>query len=41
MKIMLVGGAVRDKLLGLEIKDEDWLVVGGTLNISQKKVMNK
>lgn len=30
MKIMLVGGAVRDKLLGLEIKDEDWLVVGGT-----------
>ena len=30
MKIYLVGGSVRDQLLGLPIKDRDWLVVGGT-----------
>ena len=30
MKIYLVGGSVRDKLLGLAIKDRDWLVVGST-----------
>ena len=28
MDIYLVGGAVRDKLLGLEPKDKDWVVVG-------------
>ncbi len=28
MKIYLVGGAVRDKLLGLESKEKDWVVVG-------------
>src|SRR3990170_6010589 len=30
MKIYLVGGAVRDKLLGLPVKDRDYVVVGGT-----------
>ena len=30
MKIYLVGGAVRDELLGLEIKDRDYVVVGAT-----------
>lgn len=30
MKTYLVGGAVRDKLLGLTVKDRDWLVVGAT-----------
>jgi tRNA nucleotidyltransferase (CCA-adding enzyme) len=30
MQTYLVGGAVRDKLLGLPIKDRDWVVVGGT-----------
>ena len=30
MKIYLVGGAVRDRLLGLKIKDRDWVVVGAT-----------
>jgi len=30
MKIYLVGGAVRDKLLGLPSKDRDWVVVGAT-----------
>lgn len=28
MKIYMVGGAVRDTLLGLEVKDRDWVVVG-------------
>lgn len=30
MKVYLVGGAVRDTLLGLEPKDRDWVVVGAT-----------
>ena len=30
MKIYLVGGAVRDKLLDLPVKDRDWVVVGST-----------
>ncbi|TKB51437.1 multifunctional CCA addition/repair protein [Ferrimonas sediminicola] len=30
MQIYLVGGAVRDQLLGLEVKDRDHLVVGAT-----------
>ena len=30
MKIYLVGGAIRDQLLGLPVKDKDWVVVGAT-----------
>lgn len=30
MEIYLVGGYVRDKLLGLPVKDHDWVVVGAT-----------
>ncbi len=30
MKIYLVGGALRDRLLGLPVKDKDWVVVGAT-----------
>ena len=30
MEIYLVGGYVRDQLLGLETKDRDWVVVGST-----------
>ena len=30
MEIYLVGGAVRDALLGLPVKDRDWLVVGAS-----------
>lgn len=30
MKHFLVGGAVRDQLLGLPVKDRDWVVVGAT-----------
>jgi tRNA nucleotidyltransferase (CCA-adding enzyme) len=30
MKVYLVGGAVRDKHLGLAVQDRDWVVVGAT-----------
>ncbi len=30
MQIYLVGGAVRDALMGLPVKDRDWVVVGAT-----------
>ena len=30
MKTYLIGGAVRDTLLGLELKDRDYVVVGAT-----------
>ncbi|HEY0490864.1 MAG TPA: multifunctional CCA tRNA nucleotidyl transferase/2'3'-cyclic phosphodiesterase/2'nucleotidase/phosphatase, partial [Telluria sp.] len=30
MKTYIVGGAVRDELLGLPVKDHDWVVVGAT-----------
>lgn len=30
MKIYLVGGAVRDALLGLKVRERDWVVVGAT-----------
>lgn len=31
MKTWLVGGAVRDALMGLPVKDRDWVVVGATV----------
>ena len=30
MKIYVVGGAIRDQLLGLPVKDLDYVVVGAT-----------
>jgi tRNA nucleotidyltransferase (CCA-adding enzyme) len=30
MQVYLVGGAVRDALLGIPVKERDWVVVGGT-----------
>lgn len=30
MKVYLVGGAVRDKLLGISVHEKDWVVVGAT-----------
>jgi tRNA nucleotidyltransferase (CCA-adding enzyme) len=30
MQVYLVGGAVRDALLGLQVKERDWVVVGST-----------
>ncbi len=30
MRVYLVGGAVRDRLLGLPVKDRDWVVTGAT-----------
>jgi len=42
MEVYLVGGAVRDKLLGLKPKECDWVVVGSTpdemLNLNYKQV---
>jgi tRNA nucleotidyltransferase (CCA-adding enzyme) len=42
MDVYLVGGAVRDKLLGLKPKEHDWVVVGSTpdemLNLGYKQV---
>lgn len=35
MEIYLVGGAVRDSLLGLEPKERDWVVVGATVEEMQ------
>ncbi len=44
MKVYLVGGAVRDRLLKLPIKDRDWVVVGATpeemLKLDYKPVGN-
>ncbi|QCI23631.1 tRNA CCA-pyrophosphorylase [Buchnera aphidicola (Macrosiphoniella sanborni)] len=37
MKIYLVGGAIRDALLNLPVKDKDWVVVGGTKKILLEK----
>ncbi len=37
MKIYLVGGAVRDALLGLPVKDRDWVVVGASPESLLKK----
>ena len=37
MRIYKVGGAVRDKLMGLKPKDNDWLVVGASV-IEMKKM---
>ena len=30
LEVYLVGGAVRDQLLGIDVKDRDWVVVGST-----------
>lgn len=42
MKIYLVGGAIRDKLLGIKSQDKDWVVVGATkeqmLSLSYQQV---
>jgi tRNA nucleotidyltransferase (CCA-adding enzyme) len=42
MQVYLVGGAVRDALLGLPVRERDWVVVGGTrdelLNMRYREV---
>ena len=44
MKIYLVGGAVRDNLLGITPKERDWVVVGSNqeelLKLGYKQVGN-
>lgn len=37
METYLVGGAVRDKLLDIPVKDRDWVVVGGTVDAMLEK----
>jgi tRNA nucleotidyltransferase (CCA-adding enzyme) len=37
MEIYLVGGAVRDQLLGLPVQEKDWVVVGATAADMLKK----
>ncbi|MEX0965207.1 MAG: multifunctional CCA addition/repair protein [Pseudohongiellaceae bacterium] len=37
METYLVGGAVRDKLLGLPIRDRDWVVVGSNANMMKQQ----
>lgn len=37
MRVYLVGGAVRDKLLGLPVNEKDWVVVGTTPEIMVAK----
>ena len=41
-QIYLVGGAVRDQLLNLPVKDRDWVIVGATpqtlLNLGYQQV---
>ena len=32
MQAYVVGGAVRDALLGLPVRDRDWVVVGSTVD---------
>ena len=42
MKIYLVGGAVRDTLLGIEVLEKDWVVVGRERRmIFKRKVIKK
>jgi tRNA nucleotidyltransferase (CCA-adding enzyme) len=42
MKVYLVGGAVRDELLGIPVKERDWCVVGATpdemINLGYRRV---
>jgi len=37
MKTYLVGGAVRDRILGLVVKEKDWVVVGSTIQEMRDK----
>ena len=37
MQVYLVGGAVRDKLLGLPARERDWLVTGATPEQMQQR----
>ncbi|SUA21718.1 tRNA nucleotidyltransferase [Neisseria gonorrhoeae] len=41
MQTYLVGGAVRDYLLGLPVKDRDWVVVGADAQPCWRKVSSR
>lgn len=37
MKVYLVGGAVRDQLLGYPVHERDWVIVGSTPEVLLQK----
>jgi len=37
LEVYLVGGAVRDRLLGIEVKDRDWVVIGATPAVMRER----
>ena len=41
MEVYLVGGAVRDELLGRAVKERDWVVVGATAEDMQRQGMQQ
>ena len=41
MEVYLVGGAVRDELLGRAVKERDWVVVGATAEEMQRQGMQQ
>ena len=41
MNVYLVGGAVRDELIGRKIKEKDWVVVGSTEDVLLAKRFKK
>src|SRR5262245_3036061 len=41
MEVYLVGGAVRDELLGRQVKERDWVVVGATPDELQRQGMRQ
>lgn len=41
MKVYLVGGAVRDQLLNLPVKERDWVIVGSSPDELLKKGFRK
>jgi tRNA nucleotidyltransferase (CCA-adding enzyme) len=41
MEVYLVGGAVRDELLGRAVKERDWVVVGATAQEMQRRGMQQ
>ena len=41
MKVFLVGGAIRDELLGIPFNEKDWVVINSSHKEMIKKALNK
>ena len=41
MKVFLVGGAIRDELLGIPFNEKDWVVVNSSHKEMLKQVLNR